>query len=169
MLSARERLVELWAELALHSPSQARLDTIAVALRKAIAEADETFSRLLRLNPSAVPIIRRYAAFLRDVRAHAPTPRPPLSSTHGSSAPLTCAVNARSRDRSSVGLAPDNILHVNPLSPFGPQVVKDTHSAKRVSDEADDIEQAVAEDSAHKSAQVGSPLSKHAVSHICTA
>ena len=74
MLSARERLVELWAELALHTPSQARLDTIAVALRKAIAEADETFSRLLRLNPSAVPIIRRYAAFLRDVRAHAPPP-----------------------------------------------------------------------------------------------
>ena len=55
------------------------------------------------------------------------------------------------------------------LSPFGPQVVKDTHSAKRVSDEADDIEQAVAEDAAHKSAQVGSPLSKHAVSHVCTA
>jgi hypothetical protein len=59
--------VELWAELALAVPSQSRLDIIGCALRRSMGDADATFLRLLRLNPNSVPVMRRYAAFLREV------------------------------------------------------------------------------------------------------
>ncbi len=67
VLVARERQAELWSELGLTAPSQARLDTIGRSLRKAMSGADDVFSHLLRLNPSAVPIMRRYATFLAEV------------------------------------------------------------------------------------------------------
>ncbi len=67
VLSSRERQLELWTELGLAVPSQSRLDSIGRKLRHAMAEADETFVHLLRMNPTSIPVMRRYAAFLRDV------------------------------------------------------------------------------------------------------
>lgn len=68
VLAARGLQAELWAELGLKVPSQKRLDTIGSSLRAAMTEADSTFTHLLRLNPSGVPIIRRYSTFLAEVR-----------------------------------------------------------------------------------------------------
>ena len=65
--TARGFQTDLWAELALKVPSQARLDTIGTSLRETMAEADSTFVHLLRLNPSGVPIMRRYSTFLAEV------------------------------------------------------------------------------------------------------
>ena len=59
VLQARERQTELWHELSVKVPSQARLDKIGHALRKAMEGADAAFNHLLRLNPRAVPIMRR--------------------------------------------------------------------------------------------------------------
>jgi hypothetical protein len=70
VLAARGLQAELWAELGLKVPSQKRLDTIGSSLRAAMTEADSTFTHLLRLNPSGVPIIRRYATFLAEVRLY---------------------------------------------------------------------------------------------------
>jgi hypothetical protein len=69
VLTARGYQAELWAELALHAPSQARLDSIGACLRHAMTEADHTFKHLLRLNPNGVAIMRRYATFLVEVGA----------------------------------------------------------------------------------------------------
>ncbi len=68
VLAAREHQVELWTELSLATPSQRKLDTIGQAVRKAIRGADAAFTRILRLNPNAVPVMRRYAQFLEEVR-----------------------------------------------------------------------------------------------------
>jgi hypothetical protein len=65
--TARGFQTDLWAELALKVPSQARLDSIGTSLRETMAEADSTFTHLLRLNPSGVPIMRRYSTFLAEV------------------------------------------------------------------------------------------------------
>ena len=71
MLSAREYQAEFWAELALKSPSLARLDTIGLSIEKAMSGADAGFKRLLQLNPNSVPVMRRYAQFLAEVTNNA--------------------------------------------------------------------------------------------------
>jgi hypothetical protein len=68
--AARGLQTDLWAELALKVPSQARLDSIGTALRETMAEADNKFSHLLRLNPRGVPVMRRYSTFLAEVGAN---------------------------------------------------------------------------------------------------
>jgi hypothetical protein len=71
VLSAREYQAEFWAELALKSPSLARLDTIGLSIEKAMSGADAGFKRLLQLNPNSVPVMRRYAQFLAEVTNNA--------------------------------------------------------------------------------------------------
>ncbi len=67
VMVARGYQSELWAELALPTPSQARLDSICRAMQLTMAEAHDTFKHLLRLNPNGVVAMRRYAAFLIEV------------------------------------------------------------------------------------------------------
>jgi hypothetical protein len=68
VLEARSCLVDLWSELALASPSLRRLDALGQAIQGAIRKAEGTFKRLLRLNPTSVPVLRRYTLFLAEVR-----------------------------------------------------------------------------------------------------
>jgi hypothetical protein len=68
VLAAREHQAEFWAELALKSPSLARLDSIGQSIARAMNGAEESFKRLLRLNPNSVPVMRRYSQFLAEVQ-----------------------------------------------------------------------------------------------------
>lgn len=70
VLAAREHQAEFWAELALKSPSLARLDSIGLSIARAMNGAEESFKRLLRLNPNSVPVMRRFSQFLAEVRTY---------------------------------------------------------------------------------------------------
>jgi hypothetical protein len=50
------------------APSQGRMNALGNSIRRAMAGAEDTFDRILRINPGAVPIMRRYAQYLEEVR-----------------------------------------------------------------------------------------------------
>ena len=66
-LSARECQAEFWAELSNTNPSLSRLDSIGGQVEKWMKEADGSFQTMLRLNPTSIAAMRRYASFLTEV------------------------------------------------------------------------------------------------------
>ena len=146
-MEARGLQVELWTELSLKKPSQMRLNSIGCSLRRAMDDANATFAHILRLNPNGVQVLRRYANFLAEVRC-------PFLLYHVRLRvcclrPLRVRV-AQPEDHPTCSQSESSKRH----NSLAVQVARDTHSAEKLAQEADDIEEAAAAEFAHRSSEV---------------
>lgn len=61
--------MEFWQELCQGYPSLSRLDSIGIDYEKSVKRAERGFVTVLQLDPRSVPVMRKYAQFLLEVRA----------------------------------------------------------------------------------------------------
>lgn len=69
MLRARREQMMFWEELSASTPSLHKLDAVGASFEHDLHEASRAFEELLKLNPSSVSVMRKYAVFLDEVRA----------------------------------------------------------------------------------------------------
>lgn len=67
MLKARREQSAFWEELSAIKPSLVKLDLIGKSFEEARNDANQSFAELLKLNPSSVTTMRKYAVFLDEV------------------------------------------------------------------------------------------------------
>jgi hypothetical protein len=67
-LLARKKQMEFWQELCQPYPSLSHLDSIGIEYEHSIRRADRGFVTVLQLDPTCVPVMRKYAQFLIEVR-----------------------------------------------------------------------------------------------------
>ncbi len=67
VMRTKELQAAFWSELLLRTPSLQRLDSIGADLHSSIRAAQQSFERLLTLNPSSSASLNRFAEFLSDV------------------------------------------------------------------------------------------------------
>jgi hypothetical protein len=147
-MEARGLQAELWTELSLKKPSQSRLNSIGCSLRRAMDDANATFAHILRLNPNGVQVLRRYANFLAEVRC-------PFLLYYYVRLRVCCLRPLRVRvaqpeDHPTCNQSESSKRHHSLVV----QVARDTHSAEKLAQEADDIEEAAAAEFAHRSSEV---------------
>ena len=138
VLSARENQAELWSELTNSNPSLARLEAIGKSIERWMTEANDSFQTMLRLNPSSVVAMRRYAQFLQEVSQQY------WNVTAGSESVLNVNEPACLRLR---------LDFVTPAAACDAwQVMNNGAKAEALQQQADDLEEASAKEFAEKSA-----------------